>query len=197
MSGNHRSMRRLVQGATILVLTIVIVGLIGCRAPGTPAAEPVNPPPADDIAPTLDNVIPFETLAQEAPLGDHPPTPVYAVMIKPDTPADWQANVPAEAVRAGQKGARDPETVTILAFAGAKATSGYQITVDAIRRQGNQLIITVSEQQPDEDATVEPAMTLPYHVVAVPRDALPDPVTRVVFQNAGGTPLAQRPYPSP
>lgn len=196
MRGNHRSMRRLVQGATILVLTIVIVGLMGCRAPGTPAAEPVDPPPAD-IAPTPDDTLPFETIAQEAPLGDHPPTPVYAVMIKPDASTDWRANVPAEAVRAGREAARERDRVAILVFAGAKATSGYQITVDAIRRQGNQLIVTVSEQRPDEDAKVEPAMTLPYHVVAVPRDALPDPVTRVVFRNAEGTPLARRAYPSP
>jgi hypothetical protein len=118
-------------------------------------------------------------------------------MTKSDALSAPASTFPPDALQAGREATRNASSIALIAFAGVKATSGYRVTIDTLGIENNRLIVIVREQHPDEDATVEPAMTLPYHVIAVPRDALPDGVTQIAFQDTTGTILTQQPYPTP
>jgi hypothetical protein len=181
-----------------LLLFLAAVSTVSCGGE-TPAVAPTIQPTkaaaTSEPAPEETADIPFSTIAQDAPLGDEPADPAYTVVAAPEGWSDLQNQLPSEAMEAGRDA--DPSQLILIAFTGAKASSGYSSTIETIRRQADQLIVTVSEQAPGENDIVEPAMTLPFHVVAVPNDEVPEGVTAVHFQSESGQPLSQHPYPQP
>ena len=190
----------------MFIFIVILAGAAGCGAPGVDqqaaTVTPTTPStmtPMSAATPTTETLaetdgVPFTTVAQDAPLGDQPAEPAYVVVTAPDTWSDVQDQLPSDAVDAGRDAAATNESVVIVAFAGAKATSGYGISIESIRHDGDRLIVTVTERTPDEDAIVEPAMTLPFHVVRISADELPDSVMSVVFQDKTGSTLAQQAY---
>jgi hypothetical protein len=57
--------------------------------------------------------------------------------------------------------------VLIAAFQGAKRTGGYAIHIDAIERDGDQLIVHATFTQPAPGSLVTQVLTSPAHVVSV------------------------------
>jgi hypothetical protein len=112
------------------------------------------------------------TIAHEAPLGDHPTDPLYTVVVHPDEWSELQGQLPEAAIRAGLQAGPEQDNLIVVAFAGVKGTSGYSLTVESVVRDQDLAIVTVSQQSPEPGNVVEPAMTLPYHLVAAPREAL-------------------------
>lgn len=140
--------------------------------------------------------VPFSTVAQEAVLGDKPGAPVYAIVTNAGQWNALQLQLPAQALAAGRQFNPPSDNIYIIAFAGAKASSGYRISIQKIAQESARLTIVVSETAPRPVDIVEPAKTLPYHVVAVARSSL-QPVARVlaVFSNPEGTVLSQQEIP--
>lgn len=137
----------------------------------------------------------FTSIAQDAPLGDEPAEAAYVAI---DDAEGWERaaeRLPADAVEAGRS-AMD-NRVVFVAFAGAKGSSGYQIAIQSMVVQDDELLVTVAEESPGEEEVVEPAMTVPFHVVAVAAEAIPDGTTTVRFQDEGGRTLAEVPNPLP
>lgn len=158
------------QLAITALLSIVAMMAAAC----TPAAQP-------EAAPS--NSIPFATLAQGTPLGDQPTQPLYTVATQPDRWRELTDRMPTEAGQAGAEAVQSNQ-ILVLAFAGVRSSGGYQISVERIVREGDRLAITVSETEPDPDQIVEPATTLPYHLVALsPNDANIATVSTIIFQN--------------
>lgn len=196
----------------IPLFLLVMVGTVACggAAPTmTPISQPSSPSPealstsGETRQETPEEtpqetaaeapLISFETIAQDAPLGDEPVDPAYAVIV---TAEGWDRvleRLPADAVEAGRNA--DQSQVFFAAFAGAKASSGYHVTITSIQPEADQLHVTVKEERPGEDDIVEPAMTLPFHVVAVPDAEIPEGVTSVLFQDESGQTLVERPLP--
>ncbi len=191
MLGPRQKNRRVFAAMMAGIVVFAALGLTGC---GTPTPRPT---PSSERAPTGTDGLPFRTVAQAAPLGTRPSDPAYSVMVKPDVQARLEVTFPTDALEAGETAVRDDGTLALLAFGGVKATSGYQVAVEEIRRAGERLVVTVIEHGPEADDKVEPAMTLPYHVVAVTREEIPDAVTRVVFEDESGRVLNQAAYPLP
>lgn len=174
-----------------LLLFILLMVMTGCNT-NTPTSADSQ---SAVTAAQEERALSFNTLAQEAPLGSEPTTPAYLVNT---TAAAWDQTamqLPPEAIAAAQTAA--PSEMVVVAFAGAKASSGYQITITNIEHLAKQLQITVREQQPAADEIVEPAMTLPFHVVTLPTESLPAEITSIRFQNESGTTLAQHSMPPP
>ncbi len=167
------------QLAITALLSIAAMMVTAC----TPTVQP-------EAAPS--NSIPFATVAQGTPLGDQPDQPLYTVVTQPDRWQELTGRMPAEAGQAGVDAVQSNQ-ILVLAFAGARSSSGYQISVERIVREGDRLVITVSETEPDPDQIVEPATTLPYHLVALsPNDVNTATVSTIIFQNTDEAILNQQ-----
>lgn len=194
----------------IALLVLVMAGTVACggtaptAAPISPASSPSpgpdstpDEPPEETLGETSEvtPAIAFTTIAQDAPLGDEPADPAYLVIVTAEGWSRIEERLPADAVEAGRNA--DQSQVFFTAFAGAKASSGYHITITSIQPEADQLLVIVKEDRPGEDEIVEPAMTLPFHVVAVPGSEFPEGITAVLFQDERGQTLAEHPYPLP
>ena len=160
----------------------------------SPAASVTESGPSPEATAAEETIaVPFTTIIQDAPLGDEPAEPTYAVITAPGGWERIEGQLPPEAVAAGREG--NQEQLFFIAFGGARASSGYQMTISSLRSSGDQLLVTVDEQRPDADDIVEPAMTLPFHVVAVPTHELPEGVASVIFQRSNGEIIHEQPFP--
>ena len=159
-------------------------------------AEAATAPPAGaetaamaGTAPEETAAVPFTTIAQGALLGAEPAEPVYTML----EPAEWgelKALLPESLLQAGLPAGDDQ--ALIVAVAGVKDSSGYELTIDSITRSGSQLTVVVAEAGPAPDQVVEPATTVPYHIVAVDRSALADAAAgKVVFLDTAGNVLKE------
>ncbi len=65
------------------------------------------------------------------------------------------------------------QVVVFVALMGQKRTGGYSITVDRVTVRDGTLLVQVRETAPAPGEMTIQVLTAPYHVVAVPRRALP------------------------
>lgn len=183
-----REIRLPAMFAWLLLLVVMGGAACGGAAPDAASSPETAPAVTEEAA-----AIRFTTVAQEAPLGDEPADPAYMAIAKAQ---GWELaaeRLPADAVEAARSVGE--QQVAFVAFAGARGSSGYQITIRSIEVRGDELLVTVEEKRPGENENVEPAMTVPYHVVAVAGEAIPQAVTAVRFQDEGGETLAEESYP--
>lgn len=153
-------MKKLLEGFVLLVALVV---LVGC---GISRDRDIT-----DISPTYDIKIPFENIAQGTLLGDMPHEPAYLVI---DSPSKWdqaQELLPEQViVQARIEGEIDD--FALVAYAGVKNSSGYTIEIKSVTLKGGDIEVIVSETLPNEVAIVEPATTLPFHVISLLKDNL-------------------------
>ncbi len=153
---------------------LALVGIL-CSAcsgiPSQPGVELTRTP-----GPTLTlTELAFRVIAQAAPLGDHPKEPAYAA-IKESTEWDTLASkIPAQALESAKTAMQtaSSQQLYLLAFSGVRGTSGYTLSIQSIHLNGDQCTVVVAEMKPAENTIVEPAMTLPYVLVALPFKELP------------------------
>jgi hypothetical protein len=117
--------------------------------------------------------ITFKTIAQKAPLGDHPVDPAYLVLTEQSQWEELQGVIPDQALTAGKALDGWDSNLVLVVFSGAKGSSGYTIEVDSINSTDSGWTVNLIEGGPDADQITEPAMTLPYAIVQVPREYLP------------------------
>lgn len=130
------------------------------------AKSPVTPPPsAEEIS--------FKVFDQAAPLGDFPSEPVYSVITRAQ---DWntlEERIPVQALDQCKKFTKFDGELYLLAFAGVKGSSGYAINVVEVLVVQDQYTVIIAEETPGPNTVVEPAMTLPYILIGIPRNILP------------------------
>lgn len=56
-------------------------------------------------------------------------------------------------------------------FLGSKSTSGYGVEIVGTREDRNALVVEYRETQPSRDAMTAQIITMPYHLVAIPKRA--------------------------
>ncbi len=168
---SHRPLRSVSRVTTVLLTMLAAAGLAACAARMSAVSAPApTPPPA---AAATSHIIPVSVtmLLQAAPLGDAPAQPLYT-LVADNT--DWDrldGRIPEAALQAGRQAGATGDVV-IVAFAGVKGSSGYQVRVGEAALQAGELIVTVAVTAPAADDIVEPASTLPFALAAIPRDAL-------------------------
>ncbi len=109
--------------------------------------------------------LPFQLIHEAAPLGDQPEQPLYIA---------------------------DPQNLILVVYAGRQPSSGYSIAVEGIYPQEDVTLVRVEEILPGPEQITEPAVTLPYQIVAVSKKEFPeDADITFVFQDTQNKELAR------
>jgi hypothetical protein len=61
------------------------------------------------------------------------------------------------------------KNMVIAVFLGSRPSSGYQVQITGVRREGDALVVSWAERRPGRDQMAAQVMTAPSHIVAVPR----------------------------
>ena len=148
--------------------------------------------------------LPIRLVDEAAPLGDQPEQPLFTVV---GSPEEWDAlegSLPAQAIAAGMRASADLENLVLVVFAGQKPSSGFRIAVEGIYPQDDVYLVRVEETLPGPEQITEPAVTLPYQVIAISRNEFPEAADiTFVFQDTQNKELArttinsEAPYPVP
>ena len=180
--------------AVFLVAAAVVIGglavalllLTACQS--YPVAK--TPSPQSIPSTSFHKAIPFQLITQQAPLGDRPAQPFFGLVWQPGDLESLAGKLPGPALEFARGAIRPGELILIL-FAGVKGSSGYQIAIQNVWQEGNQIIILVEQTQPDTGQVVEPARTLPFYLANLARNDLPQESTLVfVFKDDRGNILA-------
>lgn len=169
-------------------LVLIVLGLTAC-APFAPI-DSITPTPqvtvsaAPTATPSSAPDVPITLLLQAAPLGDEPARPVYAIVTDPKSWDSLNGQIPAAALQAGRE-ASVAGNLVIVAFAGVKGSSGYQVSVREAVLQADRLIVTVEVTTPGVDDITEPATTLPFALATIPADTLSAARSYVIVDNHG------------
>jgi hypothetical protein len=131
--------------------------------------------------------ISFTTVYKGAPLGDRPAEPLYTVV---NDISQWnkiRERLPARVVDAVKRGFQFNGNLLVIAFAGAKSSSGYSIKLNSIVQKDHFLLVEISQTSPAPNEIVEPAFTLPAHITAISKKSLiPTKFLTFVFHDAHG-----------
>jgi hypothetical protein len=76
--------------------------------------------------------------------------------------------------------------LVVAIFAGARSSSGYGIAIQRVERSERGMTVTVSLSEPLPGQVVADVVSIPYHVITVPHEAVintPNTVWRVVTTN--------------
>ena len=153
---------------TLLLMIGWLLALTACQAnqsgeTATPQSTPSEP---------TRKSIPFKTIKQEAPLGDQPTQPYYGVVEQLSDLDNLASKLPPQALEAARQ-AYQPGGLILVTFAGVKGSNGYQIAIQSIWEEENQIIIQVVQIKPGVSQVVEPAKTLPFYLAGLTRTDLP------------------------
>lgn len=85
------------------------------------------------------------------------------------TPAEWIALWKEHAPDRPRPKADFARSTVVGVFLGSRPTGGHGVEITAIAREGATLTVTYREQQPRPDAMVTQVITMPYHLVSIPR----------------------------
>lgn len=146
----------------------------------------------------------FQVVGEAAPLGDQPEQSFYTVVSGPE---EWEAlagSLPEAAIIAGSQAAADESNLILVIYGGPQPSSGHSIRVTGIYPQDGVYLVRVEEIQPGPEKITEPAMTLPYQIVALLRKEFAEGTNiTFVFQDTQNKELAtstittQSAYPGP
>jgi len=153
---------------TLLLMIGWLLALTACQTYPNNGIPIPQPTPTE----TFRKSIPFKTITQEAPLGDKPAQPYYGVIEQLSDLDNLVDKLPPQALEAARQ-AYQPGGLILVTFAGVKGSNGYQITIQSIWEEENQIIIQVVQTKPGASQVVEPAKTLPFYLVGLTRTDLP------------------------
>lgn len=169
-----------------VALAIVMIICPACLETG-----PTPLTPTRQITP-VQKSISFQVVQQAAPLGDHPKEAYYSVITSASDLEALITRLPGSAIEEIKAAQASDHALYLLAFAGVRGSSGYGLNITSIDQQGNQFTVVVAETKPAPESIVEPAMTLPYVIAAVPASELPQGERLFfIFTNPQGTTLGQ------
>ncbi len=93
--------------------------------------------------------------------------PVRAIL-KPNIDRSWRGVLTGYGRELLQNPGEWADKALLVAFRGYCSTGGYGISIDALVRDGERVLVRVSEQDPPPGAIVTQAITYPYHIVQIP-----------------------------
>ncbi len=162
-------------------------------SPDTPDNDPALEAIVTSEASSAAAFIPFTTIAQAAALGDQPGKPQYVVVTGPEQWEKLSGLLHEEVIAAGVEAEQKRGDLIIVGYAGLKNSSGYALSIDLISQEGTELKVILSESEPGGEAIVEPATSLPYHIVLLPEGSFQasNQIT-VTFLDSQGTVLSQQ-----
>jgi hypothetical protein len=164
---------------TLLLMIGWLLALTACQTYPNGETSIPQPTPTE----TFRKSIPFNTITQEAPLGDQPAQPYYGVIEQLSDLDNLVDKLPPQALEAARQ-AYQPGGLIFVAFAGVKGSNGYQITIQSIWEEENQIIIQVVLTKPGALQVVEPAKTLPFYLASLTSTDLPqNPPFEFVFKD--------------
>lgn len=127
--------------------------------------------------------IQFFTLKKGALLGDQPKQAVFEIVTDASQWQSFKDRLPVELVETGSKETKAGNFI-VIAYSGAKGTSGYGVEVSRVTYEDMTVLVDVVESRPGSNVIVEPAMTLPYHIIVFSsHDIAPDASIRFRFLN--------------
>jgi len=136
--------------------------------------------------------LPFQLIHEAAPLGDQPEQPLYMVVSGLEAWETLSGSLPPEAISAGMQAAADPQNLILVVYAGRQPSSGYSIAVEGIYPQEDVYLVRVEEILPNPEQITEPAVTLPYQIVAISKKEFPEVADiTFVFQDTQNKELAR------
>jgi hypothetical protein len=147
----------------------------GPGAPAAPAAPgaPVAPPgaPAAPVAPVAPDApaatgVPMQmtTLAGDQMSAIDSPRQTV-VKTAAEFEALWRAHSPGRPVPAVDFS----KNMVVAVFLGSRPSSGYEVQITNVSRDGDALLVTWTERRPGRDQMAAQVMTAPAHLVVVPR----------------------------
>jgi PrcB C-terminal len=176
---------------------ISVVGMLVCLCFSCQASPASQVNPTQQITPTQVKIT-FQIVEAGALLGDKPKEPVFAAI---STSKEWDAldqSLPSTLILNGKEAMKSYPALYLLAYTGVKGSSGYKLEITNIELDKGQYIVKVTESAPTQGTVVEPAMTLPYVLVAIPLDELPhNQKITFVFTNPQGAVLNQQEVQTP
>lgn len=95
------------------------------------------------------------------------------------TAAEWEALWRQHSPDRPQPAVDLSKEMVVAVFLGSRNTAGYSIDIVSAKEDQGALIVAYRERQPAPGAVTAQIITTPYHMVAVPKSALP-----VKFQRA-------------
>jgi hypothetical protein len=183
--------------AAICALVVCLSTLASCAPKGAVVSLVDTPGATTTAASSSAATLSLHTISRDAPLGSEPDEPLYTVVASPDGWDKLRGRLPDRALEAGAQSGPSRGKLTVVAFAGVRPSSGYRVTVERIVQERAQLIVTVALETPAPEGIVEPATTLPYHLVALSTDQLPRRPLSFIFRDLQGTDLASGQIRSP
>ena len=85
------------------------------------------------------------------------------------TAAEWTA-IWKQHAGERQRPSVDFSTSTVVGvFLGTRPTGGYGVEITGIETAGSDLVVTWREQRPERGAMLSQVLTMPFHLVSVPR----------------------------
>jgi len=183
--------------AFFLTAIIILLGTGACSREITPTAVAPTATPTSVVP--VGTVLPFQTVEQGI-YGDYSVRQPRAVLItSPQDIPSLNGTVSPESrglVTAQLQRVDFQRYVAIVVFRGRKATHGFDVTVEAVAREGDKLVVYAQFWEPSPSWAVANEATSPFHIITVPRDAgLPEDV-EIVLRSRPVTPTpppAQRP----
>ncbi len=98
------------------------------------------------------------------------------------TPAEWDALWRAHGGERTRPAVDFSKELVVAVFLGSRPTAGFSVDIVGTRDEGAGLIVQYRETRPPPGAIVAQVLTMPYHIVAVPKRA---GVSDVKFEKIG------------
>jgi hypothetical protein len=95
------------------------------------------------------------------------------------TAADWGALWRLHNTAAPQPVVDFGPNIVVAVFLGSRPTGGFDVEITSIVAEGNTVTVTWRESRPERGAILSQVLTMPYHIVTIPRTA-----ASVVFKKA-------------
>jgi hypothetical protein len=136
------------------------IGLAGCAALNAGAVV---------SAPAGDSPVPFVTVDHGVRSGVREP---LQALVR--TPEEWRALWTRHAGRPAPPPPVDFASEMVVAiFLGTRPTSGHAVEITQVRSTGHGIEVTYRERTPPPGTLLRPVLTIPFHIIRMPRSDEP------------------------
>ena len=89
------------------------------------------------------------------------------------TAAEWTALWKLHAGERPRPAVDFSKSTVMGVFLGSRPTGGYDVEITGIEKEGSDLIVTWREQRPERGAMLSQVLTMPFHLVSIPKHTGP------------------------
>ena len=155
---------------TVTVMLLIIIVTASCMSP----TEQVSP--ALHLDPTTANPVAFQNIIKGYALTSNIKEPVL-LMASDESSLEKLASFLSRKDQKSLKQIDFKQEVVIAVFLGIQPSGGISITINNISINGSELTVSLQVQEHDPNFPKIDAATLPYHLVKINRESLPDNIS--------------------